>query len=160
MRKRAFAHEYYLAKRFALLFEVGSGEGDNSKPTAVTTTALSDSVPKSHGFLARPPTGDDYTSTMDSQWYQRRLGEDSHNEYPSTYQRLWQLINYVCDIVPPMFIPVTIFLMATICYMMPGNQAAANWQPPRYNPDDRSQSFRAYLTDLSHWLMMTPLAPH
>ena len=160
LRERAFAHEHYVAKRLAFLFEVGSGAGDSSKATDITTIAFADLVPQSPGFLVRPPTGDDYTSTMDSQWYQRRLGEDSHNEYPSTYQRLWQLINHVYDIVPMMFIPATIFLMATICYMMPGNQAAANWQPPRYNPDDRSQSFRAYVTDLMHWLMMTPLAPH
>ena len=50
-----------------------------------------------------------------------------------------------------------LFISALVMFMMPAEQAN---QPPVYDPDDRSQSFRAYMTDLMHWCMGTRLAPH
>ena len=50
-------------------------------------------------------------------------------------------------------------LYFAVCFMQ--NQDRFNVRmPPYYDPDDRSTSFRAYVTDLMHWVMMTDLAPH
>jgi len=50
--------------------------------------------------------------------------------------------------------------ISAISMMMPGGTAYSQRQPPLYNPEDRSQTFRAWVTDLMHWVMLTDLAPH
>ena len=67
-----------------------------------------------------------------------------------------------------------IFCMSIICMMMPGGPNLTNGNvsmsnsrdfnyrtPPFWNPEQESSySFRAYMTDISIWIMLTDLAPH
>ena len=55
----------------------------------------------------------------------------------------------------------------TVCHMMPGLGGGSRTEnfnyriPPSWSPeDDSNYSFRAYMTDLSLWVMLTDLAPH
>ena len=55
----------------------------------------------------------------------------------------------------------------TFCHMMPGLGGGSRTEnfnyriPPSWSPEnDSSYSFRAYMTDISLWVMLTDLAPH
>ena len=55
--------------------------------------------------------------------------------------------------------------MAILIYMMPGMAADRNnfnyRIPPSWSPEtDQHYSFRAYMTDISLWIMLTDLQPH
>jgi len=58
-------------------------------------------------------------------------------------------------------IAIACTLWSCVCFMM--NQGGDRYNvrmPPYFDPDDRSISFRAYVTDLMHWILLTDLAPH
>ena len=53
------------------------------------------------------------------------------------------------------------------CHMMPGLGGGSSTEnfnyriPPAWSPEnDNNYSFRAYMTDISLWVMLTDLAPH
>jgi hypothetical protein len=57
-------------------------------------------------------------------------------------------------------------LSSLLCLMWPGaggggggGAGAAHRVPPAWNPDHQSYSFRAFMTDISLWVMLTDLAP-
>ena len=55
-------------------------------------------------------------------------------------------------------------LLSLLLHMMPsmGNERNFNYRiPPAWSPEnDQSYSFRAYMTDISLWIMLTDLQPH
>ena len=58
-------------------------------------------------------------------------------------------------------------VVCIICHMMPGLGGGSRTEnfnyriPPSWSPEnDRNYSFRAYMTDISLWVMLTDLAPH
>ena len=62
---------------------------------------------------------------------------------------------------------VTVTIVGALCTMMPGQGGVSREQnfnhrtPPAWSPDmEHHYSFRAYMTDISLWVMLTDLAPH
>jgi len=61
-----------------------------------------------------------------------------------------------------MQVVILMILIAMILGCMHNAQGAGTGYriPPQYNPDDPNQTFRAWVTDLMQWVMLTDLAPH
>ena len=62
---------------------------------------------------------------------------------------------------------VTVTIVGALCTMMPGQGGASREQnfnyriPPAWSPDmDHHYSFRAYMTDISLWVILTDSAPY
>ena len=62
---------------------------------------------------------------------------------------------------------VTVTIVGALCTMMPGQGGVSREQnfnhrtPPAWSPDmEHHYSFRAWMTDISLWVMLTDLAPH
>ena len=76
-------------------------------------------------------------------------------------------ISWINSLYPWKYLVFTLAIFSLFTCMMPAAQGQGRGEnfsyrmPPAWSPEqDHSYSFRAYMTDLSLWVMLTDLAPH
>ena len=130
-------------------------------------------LPGSRAWLVTTHGGHDDTMTVPSQMEARLLKSEWHpDSEPQTEASMLKSIwhNYP-ELAMWLVGGLTAgYVVSALCCMMPGNSSGAgmgrpenfNYRiPPSWSPDNDSQySFRAYMTDISLWVMLTDLAPH
>ena len=152
---RAMVNAYLLMPLLqSPLFRVGSG-ALVQRPSGPSTTSSFPPLAE----LGLPHPGGPYKPYP---YKPLPLAEDNSLK-PKGHDYLTKYIHLIVVIIP-------FLTIALLWYMMPGPAAGQpqlagssfNFRlPPQWSPDTESTySFRAYMTDLSMWIMLTDLQPH